>query len=392
LNTEPIAYGHARLADYALDPDVIHANHGSFGAVPNVVAEAQAAWRRELEANPTRFFRTRYSTLIRETAACVAAFLGGEARDWVFVDNATSGVSIVAASWDLQPGDEVVTTDQAYGAVRKALLHYTRLRGAKLVEVPVPIPVAGEADILDAVAGAITPQTKVAVIDHVASQSALVFPVAKLAGLFRSKGIPVLVDGAHAPGMLDLDVPALGVDWYTGNGHKWLGAPRGCAFLWCRRDHQAALHPLVISHGYGAGFTAAFDWAGTRDPSPWLSAAAAIDHHLAMGGAAVRQRNRALALAAGQELVARFGTETAGPPDLTGSMVSIRLPGDRAVGPDDGPWIERRLLRRPDVEMVVAAMSGRAWVRLSAAIYTEVDDLITAGLAAAEVMEVDNSA
>jgi len=381
-----VTYGHARLADYALDPDVIHANHGSFGAVPNAVAEAQASWRRELEANPTRFFRTRYKLLIRETAARVAGLLGGEADDWVFVDNATAATSVVAASWDLKPGDEILTTDQAYGAVLKALKHYAGQRGAKLVEAPIPIPVSCEEDILEAVERAVTPRTRAAVIDHVASQSALVFPVARLAGLFRSKGIPVLVDGAHAPGMLDLNVPTLGVDWYTGNGHKWLGAPRGCGFLWCRRDRQATLHPLVISHGHGDGFTAAFDWAGTRDPSAWLSAGAAIDHHLAMGGAALRRRNRDLALAAAGELVRRFGTETAGPAAMTGSMVSIRLPTDRSVGNDDGAWMESRLAQRPDAEVVVSPMRGRAWVRLSAAIYTELEDLIAAGLAAADAM------
>ena len=381
------SYGHARLAEYALAEGVTHVNHGSYGGVPNSVAAAQEQWRREVEANPSRFFRARYRDLVRVAARDVAGLLGGEAEDWVFVDNATSGVNIVAASLPLAPGDEVLTTDHAYGAVRKSLVHYAARAGATVVEARLPVPVRGDDEIVAALAARITERTRAAVIDHVASRSALVFPVARLAALFGQAGVPVLVDGAHAPGMVDVDVPALGVDWYTGNGHKWLGAPRGCGFLWCRRDRQPALQPLVISHGLGAGFTAEFDWPGTRDPSPWLSVTAAIEYHASRGGAALRRRNHALAIAGGARLATMFGTEMAAPPDLFGSMATVRLPGGRAVTADAAEALQIELERHADVEASLVALDGRLWLRISAAIYNELEDFVSAGRAAVSLLE-----
>lgn len=382
-----LTFGHARLAEYSLMEGVVHVNHGSYGAVPNAVAEAQARWRAEVEANPSRFFRTRHHDLVRAGAARVAALLGGEGVDWVFVDNATAAANIVAASLPLARGDEILTTDQVYGAVRKALRHHAARCGARLVEAQLPVPIRAEEDIIEAVARAVTSRTKAAVIDHVASQSAVVFPVARLADLLRRSGIPVLVDGAHAPGMLELDVPALGVDWYFGNAHKWLGAPRGCGLLWCRRDRQAALHPLVISHGYGQGFTAEFDWAGTRDPSPWLSVTAAIDYHQSRGGPALRRRNHELAVAAGERLAASFGTESSAPPELLGSMATVRLPTERAAVYEETERLQVELEKRHDVEASLVPLGGRHWLRISASIYNEMADFAVAGRAAAALME-----
>ena len=378
-------FGHARLTDFSLARGTIHANHGSYGAVPNVVAEAQTRLRNEIEANPSRFFRTRYAELMRRAASEVAGLLGGATEDWVFVDNATAGVNTVAAAVGLRAGDEVLTTDQVYGAVRKALLHHTARADAILVEARIRVPVGDETDIVDALEACITQRTKLAVIDHVTSQSGIVFPVDRLAAMFGEKGIPILVDGAHAPGMIDVDVPSLAVDWYTGNGHKWLGTPRGCGFLWCRRDRQTTLHPLVISHGYGRGYTAEFDWVGTRDPSPWLSVSAAIDYHRRNGGASLRKRNRELALAAGTRIAAALDTELAAPAGLLASMVAIRLPSLHAFSPDDTEALQIELERRANVEASLTALEGRPWVRLSAAAYNELDDLLAAAHAAANL-------
>ena len=386
-DVQSLTFGRERLADFALQQGTVHVNHGSFGAVPNVVAEAQAEWCRVLEANPSRFFRTRYEHLIREAAEDVAALLGGAGSDWVFVDNATAAASIVLASLPLNAGDEILTTDQTYGAVRNAIRHYVTTRGAVIVEAVLPVPVQSDGDIIDALRQRISERTRAIVIDHVASHNAVVFPVAGIAELVRPSRVPVLVDGAHAPGMLDLDVPALGVDWYFGNGHKWLGAPRGCGVLWCRRDHQAALRPLVISFGYDAGFNAAFDWAGTRDPSPWLSITAAIDYHQQCGGAVLRQRNHELAVAAGKQLAAVLETELSAPPDLFGSMTTVRLPSERAASFEDMAQLQIELEERFDVEASLVPLHGRVWLRTSAAIYNEPDDFLIAGRAAAALLE-----
>ncbi len=386
LNGQLRKYGHSRLADFALEEGVVHVNHGSYGAVPEAVSEAQARWRRELERNPSRFFRTRYAKLLRAAAGHVAGLLGGEGPDWVFAENATTAANTVIASLALAPGDEVLATDQIYGSVRKALLHHTARHGAALVQARIPVPVRAEQDLVAAVVERLTPRTRVVVIDHVASQSAVVFPVARIAEACRGAGVPVLVDGAHAPGMLSFDVPSLGVDWYCGNGHKWLGAPRGCGLLWTRREAQAALQPLVISHGHGLGYNAAFDWTGTRDPSAWLSVSAAIDYHRQCGGAALRQRNHALAVAAGWQLATAFGTELSAPAHLLGSMATIRLPGERVTEHQQTERLQIELEERFGVEASIVPLGRRPWLRVSAAIYNEINDFLIAGRKAARLV------
>ncbi len=316
----------------------------------------------------------------------MAGLLDGEPSDWVFVDNATSAANIVAASLPLQPGDEVLTTDQVYGAVRNALRHYTARAGARLVEAKVPIPVHSENDIVGALTDSLTDRTRAMFIDHVASRSAVVFPVGRIAELCRNRGIPVFVDGAHAPGMLDIDVAALGVDYFVGIGHKWLGAPHGCGLFWCRADRQATLHPLVISHGYGLGFTAEFDWVGTRDPSAWLSVGAAIDCHRMHGGARLRRCSHELAVSAAQDLAATYETESSAPPEMIGSMAAVRLPTKRPAQFGEARRLQVELSARFGVEASIVPIDERCWLRVSASVYNELSDFQTAGRAAAALV------
>ena len=202
-------------------------------------------------------------------------------------------------SQDFSAGDEVLITAGIYGAVRKALAHWLGTRGVSLVEVPLPLPIAEPAQITSAVQAALTPRTRLAILDHITSTSALELPVAELAALCRANGTPVLIDGAHAPGQIALDVAALGVDYYTGNAHKWLFAPKGCAALWVAPQHRDSLHPTTISHGLGQGMQAEFDWIGTRDSSAWFTLPEALKTHAAYGGADLMARNRDLAQSAG---------------------------------------------------------------------------------------------
>ena len=221
----------------------------------------------------------------------------------------------------------MLTTNHAYPAVRKALTFLCRGAGATLVEAAVPFPLTGDDQVVAAVEAALGPKTRLAVFDHVTSQTAVVYPVARLIELCRSRNVPVLVDGAHVPGMLPLDLSALGADWYTGNAHKWLFSPKGCGFLWARPEHQPDLHPLVISHGLDQGYLAEFDWVGTRDPSAWLAVTDAIAFHGRLGHQAVMCHNRDLATEAADLLADTWGTDQGAPRAMRGSMATVRLPG-----------------------------------------------------------------
>ena len=362
-------YGKALRAEWDLDPDFLTLNHGSFGATPRAVRAAQDEWRRRLEAQPTRFFRAVYPDAIRAAAAALAAFLGAEAQDFAFVENATTGCNAVLRSLRFAPGDEILVLQHVYGAVRNTVRHVCERSGAVMVEAPLPFPRPLQDDITAAVGAALTPRTKIAVLDHITSASALVLPIADMIAACHAKGVPVLVDGAHAPGHVDLDLAALDADWYTGNCHKWLNAAKGCAFLWARRDRQPGLHPTTISHGYGQGFTAEFDWTGTYDPSAYLSVTAALDFHARLGGPRLRARNAALAFEGANLVAARLGTETAGGNAPSGAMALIRLPGPA----EDAPATRARLLEQ-GTDTPVHPLAGAQWLRVSAQAYNDLAD------------------
>ena len=245
--------------------------------------------------------------------------------------------------------------------------------GAALVSATVPFPCPDAAAVVAGVAAALTPRTRLAVIDHVTSHSALVLPLADIVAACHAQSVPVLADGAHGPGNLDLDIPATGADYYAGNCHKWLSAPKGCAFLWVRPERQAGLHPVTISHGYEQGFLAEFDWTGTRDFSAWLAVTAALDFHASLGGPALRARNRALAAAAGERLAARLGTGTGAGKASANAMATIRLP---LAGPVT--WARVLALRErlldAGTDAPVHLIEDAAWLRISAQAYNDMED------------------
>lgn len=364
-------YGRHRLQDFDLDPARVHLNHGSYGAVPHALQAAQATWRKRIEANPSDFFRRQLGPLLREQAAAVAGAFGGRAEDWVFVENATQGACAAIRALDLSPGDHVAATSEIYNAVRMAFRHIAG-PAVEVEEIAVPIPLAGEDEAVEAIARGLRPNTKAIFIDHVTSRSALVMPVAKIAALARERGLPLFVDGAHAPGMVEIDVAALGADWYVGNAHKWLYAPRGCAFFWTRPERQAATHPMVTSHGFGEGYLAEFDWIGTRDPTSWLSTAAVLAWHESEGGAALRAHCHALAVAMGARLAAALGSETTAPPELLGAMAAARLPGPALGGPKDQAVA---LDQETGAVVSINQIGGADWIRVSAALYNDLEDV-----------------
>jgi isopenicillin-N epimerase len=367
-------FGHVRRGDFLLASGIDHLNHGSFGAAPRVVLDAVQERQRHIEADPNTFVREELSGLLRGAAARVAGVLGGRGEDWAFVENATSGLNAIIAALRLEPGDELICLSQVYGAVGNALRYHAERAGARVVVVEVPVPFADPAPLLDRLRAALGPQTRFATFDHIVSGSAAVLPVAEMAALCRDRGVPVAIDGAHAPGQIALDVPALGVDWYVGNVHKWAFAARGAAVIWCAPERQAALHPTSISHFLGQGFTAEFDWTGTRDCAAWIAAPTALDYLAAQDPEAVRAHNAALAREAGALLIDAWGSAAAASPQYGAAMVSVRLPGSSGAAGDAAGRLIARLRREHGVIVNVAALAGALWVRVSAQIYNEVDD------------------
>jgi isopenicillin-N epimerase len=365
--------GDAVRHEWTLDPDFLTVNHGSFGATPRVVLAVQEEWRRRMEVQPTRFMHAVLPEALRAAADRLARFMGAEGKDLAFLENATVGCNAVLRSRRLQPGDEVLVLTHGYGAVRNTVRYVTELAGARMTEAAVPFPNPDADGVIAGLAAAITPRTRLAVLDHITSPTALVLPLDRMVAACHARGVLVLVDGAHGPGQVGLDLPAIGADWYVGNCHKWLCAPKGSAFIWAAPDRKDGLHPVTISHGYESGFLEEFDWTGTRDFSAFLAVPAAIDFHARLGGAALRARNVALAGEATALLARRLNTEIGAIGPLAGAMGVVRLPVSGEVTAERAKMLRARLLdARTDAPL--NAIAGGIWLRLSAHAYNELAD------------------
>ena len=372
-NAPPPLLGRAVRHEWPLDWSFLTVNHGSFGATPRVVLAAQQDWRRQLEEQPTRFMREILPAGLAAAAARLGAFLGAEGKDIGLLDNATSGCNAVLRSLQLAAGDEVLVLSHGYGAVRNTVRFVTERAGARMTEAAIPFPRPDPAAIVASVAAALTDRTRVAVMDHITSGSALVLPLCEIIVACHAAGVPVLVDGAHGPGQVTLDLGALGADWYVGNCHKWLCAPKGSAFLWAAPDRQAELHPLTISHGFGQGFRAEFDWTGTRDASACLAIPTAIDFHHRLGDTALRARNVTMAAEGARLLADRLGTEVGTTCTLAGAMGVVRVP---VAAPATAEWAQRlrQKLLAARTDAPVHALDGAIWLRISAHAYNEIAD------------------
>lgn len=370
-----------------LDPDITFLNHGSFGACPRGVLEAQSEIRARLEREPVRFMVRELEALWDEARAELGRFVGASPDGLAFVPNATTGVNAVLRSLRFDEGDELLTTDHEYNACRNALEFVAARAGARVVVAEIPFPVASEDQILESILSRVTLRTRLLLVDHVTSPTAIVLPVRRIAGEMAARGIDVLVDGAHAPGMLPLEIESLGVAYYTGNCHKWICAPKGAGFLWVAANRRGTIRPTVISHGANSSrtdrsrFHLEFDWQGTFDPSPMLSVPHAIRFMEQMhpgGWAGIMKANRALALEGRAILCQAIGIRPPAPDAMIGSIASVPLPDGKSTAAPSlyGDPIQDRLLFECAIEVPVVPWPRppHRLIRISAQLYNDRDD------------------
>ena len=370
-------------ARWALDPAVVFLNHGSFGACPRDILALQTSLRERMEAEPVRFLARELEPLLDASRARLAKFLSTAAANLAFVPNATTGINAVLRSLEFKPGDEILTTNHDYNACHCAAVEIARRAGARVVVAHVPFPLASSDDVVAAVMAAVTDRTRLAMLDHVTSPTALIFPVTQLVRALAERGIETLVDGAHAPGMLPVNLDEMRPAYYAGNGHKWLCAPKGAGFLYVRPDVQEQLQPAVISHGYNTprpgrnALHTRFDWVGTLDPTPWLCVGAAIDWCAALlpgGFAELMRRNHELACEARRLLCEKLNVPPLCPDEMLGAMATVVLPSRLQGKPTPLGVLDPlhlALLERAAIEIPVVNWGdpSQRYVRISAQIY-----------------------
>ncbi len=379
----------ARRSLWLLDPAITFLNHGSFGACPRPVLKFQWKLKERLEREPVQFLVREFEPLLDKARAGLARFVGANADDLVFVPNATTGINTVLRSLQFSKGDELLVTDHEYNACRNALDFVAARSGAKVVVAPIPFPLSSANEIVESILNRVTRRTRLALVDHVTSQTGLVFPLERIVPELERRGVPTLVDGAHAPGMVPLNLRRLGASYYTGNCHKWICAPKGAAFLHVRSDKQEEIRPLVISHGANSKrtdrsrFLIEFGWTGTWDPAAMLSVPEAIRFMgslLPGGWPAVMERNRQIALAGRALICEALKLKVPAPEELIGSLASIPLPPGRDASPPKSPLyldpLQEILMRkrRMEVPVIPWPKPPARIIRISAQLYNRLGD------------------
>ncbi|HEV8432190.1 MAG TPA: aminotransferase class V-fold PLP-dependent enzyme [Thermoanaerobaculia bacterium] len=340
--------------NWLLDPSIAFLNHGSFGATPKLVLAKQSEWRERMEREPVLFLARQIDDLLEEVRQELAAFLNADPKGIALVNNATAGINAVLRSLDLDQHDELLVTNHEYTASRNTLDFAAGLAGSKVVVVDIPFPIASPDVVVERVLERVTNRTRLLLIDHVTSQTGLVFPVERVVAELNARGVDTLIDGAHAPGMLPLDLLAINAAYYTGNLHKWVCAPKGAAFLYVRENRRASIRPTSISHGASSDrhdrsrYLIEFDWTGTNDPTAILSAPESLRVMASLvdgGWPEIRRRNRALALQARDILVEALQIEKPAPDEMIGSLAAVPIP--------DSPYATHSLFGNDPIQDVL---------------------------------------
>jgi isopenicillin-N epimerase len=358
--------------DWLIDPDTAYLNHGGYGALPVPVAEAAAALRREVEANPTDMFMRRWQDEVDGVRARVAGLLHARSADLVFVANATAGTATVLNALPLSAGDEIVVADHRYPAVRSQVDVLAERRGVVVRQAHVPVDIGTAGEIVGRVMAEVSARTRLVVLDHIASPTGFRFPVEALVEAVHDAGLPVLVDGAHAPGQVEVDLDALGADFWSGNMHKWVCSPRACAALRVSPQWQDVVRPLIASDDFAKGYQPAFDWTGTLDPIPLLAVPAALDFWESLGWEAVRADQRRLVGEGARHVADRIGTRVAIADEFTAAMRLVELP--RPLSLDEGVALMRRMTTERKVTAYVTHHGGASYVRVCGQLYNTPDD------------------
>ena len=373
-----------------LNSEITFLNHGSFGACPDSVLKKQAELRDRMERQPVQFFVRDLPELLDNARQQVAEYLDAESDDIAFVRNATEGVNAVVGRMDFKAGDEILVTSHGYRACENAALHAVRKAGGKLIFADFPFEGVTPDVVLESITSKVSGRTRMALIDHITSPTGLVLPIEKIVRHLESEGVPTLVDGAHAPGMLDVSLRTLNPAWYVGNFHKWVCAPKGSAFLYARRDLHQGLHPASISHGYSfprgaeshSRYHLEFDWTGTQDPTPWLTTPHAIEFMASIyegGWSEIRKRNRKLTLRGRNILCQRLGISAPSPDSMIGQLAALRLPPAEGPPPTSPLYVnplQDELLNTFGIEVPIVPWpnSPERLVRISAALYNVEED------------------
>lgn len=360
---------------FHLRPEVIYLNHGSFGACPKPVFEKYQQWQAELERQPVEFLGRRFPDLMLEARQALATFLNVHHDDLVFVPNATTGINIVARSLRLGQGDEVLTTNLEYGAADRTWEFVCRKRNARLVRSKISLPIESPEEVIDAVWRRVTENTRVLFLSHITAVTALTLPVAELIHLAKDAGVTTVIDGAHAPGQLDLDLDALGADFYTGNCHKWLMAPKGAAFLYARPEVQSLVEPLIVSWGDVSRGESRFvqenEWQGTRDIAAYLSVPAAIQFRRDHDWPTVQDRCYRLAAHARGMLADVTGLAPLCPDNNRWFRQMVAHPLPRC----DSQELKRRLYDEHKIEIPINVQNNVSYIRVSVQGYNTAPDV-----------------
>jgi isopenicillin-N epimerase len=361
---------------WMLDPNITYLNHGSFGARTREVFEAQQRHKLLFEKSPVDFL-DRQGKFLCHARQVVAQFVGAHPDGLGFVDNATTGIGCVIQSLHLQEGEEILTTNHVYNGVRQLVSHYCSNKNLLYREVDIPLPVTSSVDILQCIEAGLSDKTTLLLVDHVSSSSAIVFPIREIVDLCREKGILILIDGAHAPGMVDVEIDDLAPDWYVANLHKWVCAPLGTAFVWTNEPWRSSTHPITISHWLDQGYTEEFDWQGTKDISSWLTAVDAIKVGEQIGWNTIRQHNHEMAAWMHETLVSAFNVLPLSPIDgsLLGSMATVLLPAGSPQNLQDCIALRDDLFSQTALEVPIFEFLGKGMLRVSAQLYSKPEDI-----------------
>jgi isopenicillin-N epimerase len=371
-------FGHELKNLWHLENDLLFLNHGSFGATPKPILEAEWKWEEKMERDPMHFFLDEYPLLLTKVIRRLGNFMKADPRKIALIDNATSGVSTVLKSVmpDIMPGFKIVYTNHVYPAVKKIIEYVAKISSCKLIEINIPFPLTTNEEIMEYYRQGLPEGQGIVVLDHISFGPGVILPIKEMIDYSRSMGYMTLVDAAHTPGMLPLNIEELKPDWYVGNCHKWMYTPKGCAMLWADTHVQEQTIPLTISHGFGEGFAQSFGWTGTRNPAQWLAIGDALDFIDSFGHDNIYNYNHNLVTEGSKIVCDALGVKPALPGDMLGFLAPIEFSGDFKGIPLESHNLRNKLYREHNTEAVFNYLDGKMWLRISAQIYNDITDYV----------------